>query len=107
MNEQEAQLASSSLARTASRLRKRYGTEGFALLLSCMESDWTNHKIALAFGLRPWQVKIWREVITYPSQKLVPEMRPSAAKSPITLLYQRGPQDTDFHSEAETRADTK
>ena len=53
-----------------------------------MASDeWTNWQIAEAFGIKCFRVKLWRDVLTFPSRKLWPDLDEMAV-----LQEDRSPQ---------------
>ena len=74
---EELKLASSNLSRgmkqTLRRLRKKLGP-AFVLLLRDIEADLPSYQVAQRWQLRPYQVVLWRKVLTFPSRKLIPDL---------------------------------
>jgi hypothetical protein len=85
-NKAEYDLASSVLPRVANRIRRRVGDSAFRLLLYYIEGDFPSIKVARMFGLRNWEVVIWRQVLTAPSRKLIPGIAALKATSPLLLV---------------------
>lgn len=81
-------LASSTLPPLANRLRKKLGNNLFGLLLYYIEGDYPSHKVASMFGLRVYQVTLWRKVLTFESRKLVPELSQLKPLTPLRIYVQ-------------------
>jgi hypothetical protein len=83
----ELKFWNSSLDKEIDRIRRKLGADGFSALLYYMEGDYPTQTVVrigarLGVKLRPWQIVMWRKVMTMPSRKLVPDL---AAYNPTPL----------------------
>ena len=87
--EPEMKLASRTLPRVARRLRRSVGPQAFPVLLAQLEDEehWSNWQIARLWGLRVWQVRLWRDALTFHSRKLIPELASLKACTPLKAVW--------------------
>ena len=56
-------------------------------ILSDLEADIPAWTVARRYGLRGYHVVLWRKVLTFESRRLLPELAPLKATSPLLLVH--------------------
>lgn len=71
--------------RALRRIQRLIGPD-WRVFLWYLESEITNYKVADLFGLRVFQVRLFRQVLTYDCRQLVEGLSPLRAASPLVLI---------------------
>ena len=98
-DEPNLKLASCALPPIAEEIRRKIGNTAFRIFLSYLEDEynltpnpWDVVRLAkeqLGYNgeLRPYQIVMWRQVLTFNSRKLIPELASLKAVSPLVCVY--------------------